>query len=322
MIKHEYALSRRGFCLCCLGGATLSATGGFLSPRESFATAKTLVDKIRDAAATADITTTKLRGGVVALSGSGGNIAVLTGKDGKVLIDAGITATRPRIEKALADLGPQPITHLINTHWHFDHTDGNEWLNSDGGVILAHENTLKHLSTATRVEDWNFDFPPWPRSALPTQVLKGDKEALKLNGETMSLKYYGPAHTDGDISVFFHEANVLHTGDTFWNGVYPFIDYSTGGSIDGQIKAANANIKMADGKTIVVPGHGEIGDRKDLVAWHDMLVGIREKIAKLKKDGCTADETVAAKPTEKWDPVFGKWVISPEFFTRVVYEGV
>ncbi len=322
MTKHDFALSRRGFCLCCLGGASFAATGGFLSPRESFAAAKSLVDQIREAAASAEIKTTKLRGGVSALSGSGGNIAVLAGNDGKLLIDAGITATRPRIEAALTDLGPQPITHLVNTHWHFDHTDGNEWLNSDGAVILAHENTLKHLSTATRVEDWNFDFPPWPKSALPTQVMKRDKETLKLNGEMISLKYYGPAHTDGDISVFFHEANVLHTGDTFWNGVYPFVDYSTGGSIEGQIKAAEANVKMADAKTIVVPGHGEIGNRKDLVAWHEMLVGVRDKVAKLKKDGRSVDETAAAKPTEKWDPVFGKWVISPDFFTRIVYEGV
>lgn len=322
MREHDYAISRRGFCLCCLGGATFAATGGWLSPSQSFAAAKSLVDQIREAAAGADITTTKLRGGVSALSGSGGNIAVITGKDGKVLIDAGITATRPKIEKALAGIGPQPISHLVNTHWHFDHTDGNQWLNSEGAVILAHSNTLKHLSTATRVEDWNFDFPPWPKSALPTQVMKGDKQTLKLNGETLTLRYYGPAHTDGDISVFFDEANVLHTGDTFWNGVYPFIDNSTGGSIDGQIKAAESNVKMADGKTIVVPGHGEIGDRKDLVAWRDMLVGIRDKVARLKKDGRSSDETVAAKPTEKWDPVFGKWVISPDLFTRVVYEGV
>lgn len=322
MDKHDYALSRRGFCLCCLGGATFAATGDWLAPNNAFAAAKSLVDQIREAAASAEITTTNLRGGVSAMSGSGGNIAVITGKDGKVLVDAGITATRPRIETALAEIGPQPVGHLINTHWHFDHTDGNEWLNSQGAVIIAHPNTLKHLAVATRVKDWNFDFPPWPESALPTKVMKGKKETLKLNGETISLKYYGPAHTDGDISVFFHEANVLHTGDTFWNGVYPFIDYSTGGSIDGQIKAAEANVNMADGKTIVVPGHGEIGDRKDLVAWREMLVGVRDKVARLKKDGRSADETVAAKPTEKWDPVFGKWVISPDFFTRVVYEGV
>lgn len=322
MTKHDYTLSRRGFCLCCLGGATFAATGGWLSPAESFAAAKSLVVQIREAAAAADITTTKLRGGISALFGSGGNMGVLVGDDGKLLVDAGITATRPKIEKALADLGPQPIKHLINSHWHFDHADGNEWLNSEGAMIMAHPNTLKHLTVATRVEDWDFDFPAFPKSALPTMLMKSDEETLKHNGQTIKLKYYGPAHTDSDISVFFQEANVIHVADTFWNGVYPFIDYSTGGSIDGQIQAAEANVKMVDDQTIVIPGHGEIGNKKDLIAWRDMLVGIRENVAKLKKDGRTVDEAIAAKPTAKWDPVFGNWAISPALFTRLAYEGV
>jgi glyoxylase-like metal-dependent hydrolase (beta-lactamase superfamily II) len=241
-----------------------------------FAAAKSLVVQIREAAAAADITTTNLRSGISALSGSGGNMGVLAGEDGKLLVDAGITATRPKIEKALADLGPQPIGHLINSHWHFDHTDGNEWLSSEGAMIMAHPNSLKHLTVATRVVDWDFDFPASPKGALPTTLMKGDEETLKHNGQTIALKYYGPAHTDSDISVFFQEANVVHVADTFWNGVYPFIDYSTGGSIDGQIQAAEANVKMVDDQTIVIPGHGEIGDKKDLIAWRDMLVGIRE----------------------------------------------
>lgn len=322
MNKHDNVLSRRGFCLCCLGGATFAATGGWLGPKEVFAAAKSLVVQIREAAAAADIKTTKLRGGISAFSGSGGNMGVLVGKDGKLLVDAGITATRPRIEKALTDLGPQPIQHLINSHWHFDHADGNEWLASEGAMIMAHPNTLKHLTVATRVEDWDFDFPAFPKAALPTMLMKGDQERVKLYGQTIAMKYYGPAHTDSDISVFFEDANVVHVADTFWNGVYPFIDYSTGGSIDGQINAAEANVKMVDDETIVIPGHGEIGNRKDLMAWRDMLVGIRENVAKLKKDGRTVAETIEAKPTAKWDGEFGNWAISPALFTRLVYEGV
>ncbi|MFP3544364.1 MBL fold metallo-hydrolase [Rhizobium sp. SIMBA_035] len=322
MTKHDLKLSRRGFCLCCLGGATFAATGGWLTPRDSFAAAKSLVVQIREAAAAADVTTTSLRGGISALSGSGGNMGVLNGKDGKVLVDAGITATRPRIEKALADLGPQEIRHLINSHWHFDHADGNEWLNAEGAMIMAHPNTLKHLTVLTRVEDWDFDFPAFPKSALPTMLMKSDEETLRLNDQTVKLKYYGPAHTDSDISVFFEEANVVHVADTFWNGVYPFIDYSTGGSIDGQIQAAEANVKMVDDETIVIPGHGEIGNKKDLVAWRDMLVGIRENVVALKKQGRSSEEVVAAKPTAKWDAEFGNWAISPSLFARLVYEGV
>jgi len=322
MTKHDYALSRRGFCLCCLGGATVAATGAWLTPREAFAAAKSQVLIIREAAAKADIATTKLRGGVNVLVGSGGNVAVVTGTDGKLLVDAGITATRPRLEKALADIGPEPITHLIDTHWHFDHTDGNEWLNSEGAAIMAHPNTLKHLEAATRVDDWNFDFPPSPKGALPTRLMKGDEETLKLNGKTMKLRYYGPAHTDSDISVFFEEDNVIHVGDTLWTGLYPFIDSSTGGSIDGQIAAAEINLKMIDKDTIVIPGHGDIANREDIKVWLDMMVGAREKVAKMKKAGRSVEETIAANPTKQWDEKFGQWVIPPALFTRVVYEGV
>ena len=322
MTKHDYALSRRGFCLCCLGGATIAATGAWLTPREAFAVAKSQVLIIREAAAKAEIATTKLRGGVNVLVGSGGNVAVVSGKDGKLLVDAGITATRPRLENALADIGPEPITHLIDTHWHFDHTDGNEWLNSEGAAIMAHPNTLKHLEAATRVDDWNFDFPPSPKGALPTRLMKGDEETLKLDGKTIKLRYYGPAHTDSDISVFFEEDNVIHVGDTLWTGLYPFIDSSTGGSIDGQIAAAEANIKMIDKETVVIPGHGDIANREDIKVWLDMLVGAREEVAKMKKAGRSVEQTIAANPTKQWDAKFGQWVIPPALFTRVVYEGV
>ncbi|MBB3544901.1 MULTISPECIES: MBL fold metallo-hydrolase [unclassified Rhizobium] len=322
MTKHDYALSRRGFCLCCLGGATVAATGAWLTPRAAFAAAKSQVLIIREAAAKADIATTKLRGGVNVLVGSGGNVAAVTGKDGKLLVDAGITATRPRLEKALADIGPEPITHLIDTHWHFDHTDGNEWLNSEGAAIMAHPNTLKHLEAATRVDDWNFDFPPSPKGALPTRLMKGNEETLKLDNKTIKLRYYGPAHTDSDISVFFEEDNVIHVGDTLWTGLYPFIDSSTGGSIDGQIAAAEANIKMVDKETVVIPGHGDIANREDIKVWLDMLVGAREEVAKMKKAGRSVEETIAANPTKQWDAKFGQWVIPPALFTRVVYEGV
>jgi Metallo-beta-lactamase superfamily/ABC transporter substrate binding protein len=158
----RHLLSRRGFCLCCLGSATFAATGGWLTPSQVFAEARNLVDLIRSEAAKAPIKVHRLRGNVSVLEGSGGNVAVLTGRDGKLLVDAGITASRPRITEALASLSSDPVKHLINTHWHFDHADGNEWLHGEGATILAHENTRKHLATAQRVEDWNFDFPPSP----------------------------------------------------------------------------------------------------------------------------------------------------------------
>ena len=239
---------------------------------------------IRDAASTAKIKVTKLRGNVSVLEGSGGNIVVLTGRDGKVLVDAGITGSRPRITEALASLSDDPIKHLINTHWHFDHTDGNEWLHSIGAEITAHENTRKHLATTTRVEDWNFTFPAAPAGALPTKLFNSE-QTLHLNGATLALKYYPPAHTDSDISVHFTDADIIDVADTFWNGHYPFIDYSTGGSLDGMIRAAEANVARATDKTIVIPGHGPIGNKSQLIEFRDMLVSVREKVSALKKEG-------------------------------------
>jgi len=318
----QILLSRRRFCLCCAGSATYAATGGWLTPREAYAEARGIVSLIKDSAATSPISTHKLRNNISVLEGSGGNIAVLTGSDGKVLVDAGIGVSRPQITKALADLGADPVKHLINTHWHFDHADGNEWLHSAGAKIIAQENTRKHLSTIQRVEDWDYNFLASPRGAIPGQVF-AKKHDLKLNGSSIGMKYYGPAHTDGDISVTFAEANIIHVGDTFWNGIYPFIDYSTGGSIDGMIAASDANLAATTNDMIIIPGHGKpVSNKAELQEFRDMLVAIRDNVAKLKKQGKSRDETVAAKPTAAFDAKWGQFVIDPGFFTRLVYRGV
>jgi len=276
---------------------------------------------IRNAAATAKINITKLCSNVSVLQGSGGNIVVLTGRDGKVLVDAGITASRSQITEALATLSDDPVKHLINTHWHFDHTDGNEWLHSIGAEITAHENTRKHLFVTTRVEDWNFTFPPASAAALPTKLFNSE-QTLHLNGATLALKYYPPAHTDSDISVHFTEADIIHVADTLWNGHFPFIDYSTGGSIDGMIRAAEANVAKATDKTIVIPGHGPVGNKSQLIEFRDMLVSVRDKVSTLKKEGKSIEEVVAAKPTAYYDAKWGGFVINGDFFAKLVYAGV
>ena len=277
------------------------ATGAFcLHPRFLFAEEESPVTIIRREAATAKIQVQNLRGDVSVLIGSGGNIGVLTGRDGKVLIDAGIPASRPQLTEALKSLGSDPVKHLINTHWHFDHTDGNEWLHSVGAEITAHENTRKHLSVTTRVEGWNFTFPPAPKGALPTKVFDKDLK-LHLNGATLVLDHYPPAHTDSDIFIEFSDADIIHVADTFWNGHFPFIDYSTGGSIDGMIRAAEANVARVTDKTIVIPGHGPIGNKSQLTEFRDMLVSVRERVSALKKQGKSLDEVLAAKPTADYD---------------------
>lgn len=318
---HRPPLSRRGFCLCCIGSATFAATGGWLTPSQVFAKAQGIVDGIVAAAAAAPINIHKLRGNVSVLEGSGGNIAVLTGADGKVLVDAGIAVSRPRIAEALASLSADPIRHLINTHWHFDHADGNEWLRGAGATILAHENARKYLAMAQRVEDWDFDFPPSPPAALPTELVSSDR-TLRLNGATLALKYYGPAHTDGDISVTFEEPEIVHAGDIYWSGGYPFIDYSTGGSIGGNIRAVEVILSAVTDNTIIVPGHGPVSNRAELREYHAMLAAIRENVAGHKEQGRSLEETIAAKPTAAYDARWGKFVIDPGFFTKLVYAGV
>ena len=256
-----------------------------------------------------------------ALIGSGGNIAVLSGSDGKLIVDSGYLGSRPQITEALEGISRDPIKQLVNTHWHFDHTDGNEWMHSAGATIIAHENTKKHLSTTTRVDDWDFTFPPLPAAAIPTETT-GAEKTLHLNGATVALKYYGPAHTDGDVSAYFIEADVLHTGDTWWNGHYPFIDYSTGGNINGMIKAAEANLAMVTDKTIVVPGHGPVGGKTEMIEYRDILTSIRDRVAALKGEGKSLNEIVAAKVTAGYDAKWATGFINGEFFTKLVYRGV
>ena len=315
--EQNSTVSRRRFIVSA--GLTAAAFG--LAPSYLRAAPQTLVEKARQSGASAKINTQTLRGNVSALIGSGGNIGVLTGADGKLIIDSGYSGSQKQIADARTSVSSDPIKHLINTHWHFDHTDGNEWMHSAGATIIAHENTKKHLSTTTRVEDWNFTFPPAPTGALPTKVLTAD-ETLRINNATLALKPYEPAHTDGDISIYFAEADVLHTGDTWWNGYFPFIDYSTGGNIDGMIKAAEANLAMVTDKTIVIPGHGPIGGKKELTEYRDVLVTIHDQVSALKKQGKSLDEVVATKPAAAYDAKWGKGFVNGEFFTKLVYKGV
>lgn len=300
--------------------AGLLTSAAWLSPRRLLAESENIVFTARKHAETASITVQALRRNVTALIGSGGNIAVLTGPDGKLIIDSGYSTSRARISDALTQLSPEPIKHLVNTHWHFDHCDGNEWMHSDGATILAHENTRKHLSTTTRVDAWDFTFPPSPAGAIPTEIFDKDK-TLHLNSTAIALSYYGPSHTDGDVSAYFVEADVLHCGDTWWNGHYPFIDYSTGGNIKGMIEAAEANLARVTERTIVIPGHGKIGGKPELTEYRDLLTTIHDRVAALKKQGKSLEETIAAKPTAAYDSKWATSFLTGDLFTKLVYAG-
>ncbi len=310
--------SRRQFLIA--GGLTVAAA--CLAPRYLIAQTSSIVPGAFKEAATAKVTIQNLRRNVSILLGAGGNIAVLTGPDGKLVVDAEIVTARPNVSKTLASISADPITQLINTHWHFDHTGGNQWVHEAGASILAHENTRKHLSKATFVGgNFQYTFPAAPAGAIPSTVFN-DEHNLHINNTTLTLKHYLPAHTDSDISVYFPEADILHTGDTFWNRDYPFIDYWTGGSIDGQIRAAEANIAKVTSKTIVIPGHGAVGGKADLILFRDVLVDIRDKVAALKKQGKALPEVIAAKPGARYDPEWGNLFQNPSNFIALVYQGV
>ena len=310
-------ISRRRFVAA--GG--LSVAAACLAPRALFAEEDTLVVDAFKEAATTKLIVQPLRGNVTALLGAGGNIAVLTGPDGKLMIDSEIVTARPRVLEALAGINADPIKQLINTHWHFDHAGGNEWVHQAGASILAQENTRKHLSVDTRVEGWHYTFPALLAGGIPSTVFQ-EHHTLHMNNSTLVLQHYLPAHTDSDISVHFVEADILHTGDTFWNRNYPFIDYSTGGSIDGQIRAAEANIAKVTDKTIVIPGHGVVGGKADLILFRDVLAGIRDKVATLKKQGRSLPEIVATKPGAATDAEWGNGFWTPAKFVGSVYQGV
>jgi glyoxylase-like metal-dependent hydrolase (beta-lactamase superfamily II) len=309
-------ISRRQFL-----GAVLTLGAACIVPRSLFAEQDHLVTDAFKAAATAKIRVQTLRRNVAVLIGPGGNIAALTGPDGKLLVDAEIVTARPNVSAALASINADPIKQVINTHWHFDHTGGNEWLHEAGASILAQENTRKHLSKDTYVEGWHYTFPAAPPSALPSTVFQ-EEHTIHINASTLAMRHYPPAHTDSDVDVHFVEADILHTGDTFWNRNYPFIDYSTGGSIGGQIRAAEANLAKVTETMIVIPGHGEVGSRADLILFRDVLVGIRDKVAGLKKQGRSLDDIVAAKPSARTDKEWGRGFMTPARFLGLVYQGV
>ncbi|MBV9879800.1 MAG: MBL fold metallo-hydrolase [Gemmatirosa sp.] len=325
------AMSRRRFfvTLGCVGAAAAVAprrllagdpsVGGVALDALDAIDALGPVQMIRSAATTDPIRVEPLRGNLRVLSGSGGNIAALPGRDGVLLVDSGIVGSK--VAAAVTTFSAVPVRHVINSHWHFDHTDANAWLHARGASILAQETTRARLMRDTRVDDWDFTFPRSPAGALPATTFR-DEHELTLNGARVALRRYEPAHTDCDIAVHFTDADVLHVADTWWNGVYPFIDYSTGGSIDGMIRATERNLGVASATTIIIPGHGDVGDREALRRWRDMLVGVRDRVAALKSQGRSVDETVAAKPTAPFDAAYDNPLIGADFFTRLVYKGV
>jgi glyoxylase-like metal-dependent hydrolase (beta-lactamase superfamily II) len=273
--------------------------------------------QMRAAAASTPIKTTKLYDNIWLLQGAGGNMAVQTGKDGIVLIDSSFATAVPHVKEAIAGISTDAPHALVNTHWHVDHVDGNEGMHAAGYHVIAHEKTKTRMSQPADMKLMHFTLPAYPDGALPSTIFS-DSIKQDHNGDSVQLVHYDPAHTDTDIYIHFQNADVLHCGDIFFNGMYPFIDEGSGGSIGGTIDAAKKSTTLADDKTKIIPGHGPLGNKPDLKSYIDMLSTVRDKVAALKKSGASEQEVIAKKPTADLDP---QWAHggSPDMFIGIVY---
>jgi glyoxylase-like metal-dependent hydrolase (beta-lactamase superfamily II) len=285
------------------------------------ATASGSAAQPHSSAATTPIKTTKLYDNVFLLQGQGGNMALQTGPEGSVLIDSSFAPAIPRILEAIAaaskDASAAPGI-LINTHWHSDHTGGNEGMHAAGYTIFAHQNTRERLSTPQTMRLFQSTMPAAPVGAWPTVTFE-DAIHLWRNSDALDLAHLAPAHTDTDIYIHFHKANVLHVGDIWFNNFYPIIDESSGGSIGGMIRAAEKALAVANSDTKIIPGHGPLGTKAEYQSFHDMLAAVRDKVAALKASGASELEAIAKKPTAELDAVWGKGFMKPDIFTGVVY---
>ncbi len=260
-------------------------------------------------------------GGVSMLVGEGGNIGVTTGKDGTFLIDDQFAPLLPKIRAAVKTLGDGPIRFVVNTHFHGDHTGSNALLGESGAVLIAQDNVRKRLGIERVNPRTKERTPPSPPAAWPV-VTYADGVTLFLNGDELEVTHVARAHTDGDSIIRFRKANVIHMGDVFFNGNYPFIDVDSGGSIDGIVAAVDKVLPTIDGGTKLIPGHGPLGTKADLQAYRDVVAGIRDRVKALIAQGKTLDQVIAAKPSAQWDATWGKGYMGPDVFVSFVYRSL
>jgi glyoxylase-like metal-dependent hydrolase (beta-lactamase superfamily II) len=268
-----------------------------------------------------EMKTTDLGHQTYMIEGDGGNITAAVGQDGIIMVDGEFAPLHDKIKAAIEAVSKQPIKFLVNTHFHGDHTGGNEPFSKDGAVVVAHTNVKKRLAAGTTNGLTGAKTAALTGGALPAKTYDG-ATTLKVKGRMAALKHIANAHTDGDTYVWFKDANVLSTGDTFTNGRYPNIDFANGGNIKGMIAAADAYLKIVNGQTKIVPGHGPLADKAKLVEYRAMLVTSRDRIAKLIKDGKSEDDVVAAKPCADFDSKMGMTEQASKNWLRVVYNSL
>ncbi|NBR27093.1 MAG: MBL fold metallo-hydrolase [Betaproteobacteria bacterium] len=267
------------------------------------------------------IKTHKVSEGIYALEGEGGNIGVSVGDDGVIIIDDQFAPLTPKITAAIRALSDKPLRFVLNTHWHFDHTGGNENLGNAGAVIVAHDNVYKRMSTEQFIEFFKMKLPPSPKAALPV-ITFTDSVTFRLNGDELNGYHVKHAHTDGDMIVRFRKANAVHMGDIYFSFMYPFIDLGSGGSVRGVLAAVDGVLGTIDDNTRIIPGHGPISSKKDLRAYRDMLARVSANISRLIKAKKTLAQVVAAQPTREFDAVWGNGFLKPDQFVEIVYKSM
>lgn len=268
-----------------------------------------------------EIKSIDLGNGIYMLAGMGGNIGISVGEDGVFMIDDQFAPLTPKIKKAIQKLSDKPVRFMINTHWHYDHTGGNENLGNDGVVIVAHDNVRERMSKDGFIKAFNKKIPASPKVALPV-ITFNDTVNFHINDLDINVIHQSNAHTDGDSIILFKSANVIHMGDTFFNGLYPFIDASSKGSVKGMIKTADYVLSISNDKTKIIPGHGPLGDKASLKDFRSMLITVRDRMQKLKNEGKSLEEIIALKPNADLDKAWGVAFLNPETFLKVLYSAM
>ena len=308
-----------------LGG--LVAASVVLGSRMALAAQRSAyVDQALAEAAKGTLDTLPLPGGMMMVVGPrAGNIAVLpNAKVGTLLVDAGFSTTADQLHALLKAKNADNVKLLVSTHWHLDHTNGNAGLHRAGAKIVAHRNTARWLATGHTIDIPKVitaEFPPTDNAGLPEESFRRTNE-LQWGEEKVTLTFYPYAHTDGDIAVYFANANVLHTGDLFCNGSYPFIDATTGGSVPGMVAAGRALMKLADPKTVIVPGHGPVAKEPELEAFVEMLEMTGHRVREGKAQGHSLDDMIALRPTRDFDAKWGTGFLNGDRFTANLYAAV
>jgi glyoxylase-like metal-dependent hydrolase (beta-lactamase superfamily II) len=268
-----------------------------------------------------EIEATALGDGVHMLTGAGGNLGLSAGPDGVFLIDDQFAPLTERILAAVARIDGGPVRFIVNTHWHGDHTGGNEKMGAAGALLIAHDNVRVRMSSEQFTALWDRHTPPSPAGALPV-VTFDNNLTFHINDDEIRVFHVPHAHTDGDSMIYFREADVLHAGDVFFNGDYPYIDVDAGGSIDGMISAVEIALGLTGPKSRIIPGHGPLAGREELVSYLEMLETLRSRIEPYVRAGRSVEETRAEKPTADLDEKWGGGFIDPDNIVRIVHDSL